>query len=105
MFVDPTPLEQALAFVEVLRAAPNHVAIEPGPRHWSVFTRLCRAADVRGNLVPDAYLAAMAVERGAVMCTADRGFGRFDKLRWRHPFDDSIDAGVEPQEDESRDSQ
>ena len=105
VFVDPTPLEQALAFVEVLRAAPNHVAIEPGPRHWSVFTRLCRAADVRGNIVPDAYLAAMAVERGAVMCTADRGFGRFDELRWRHPFDDSIDAGVEPQEDESRDSQ
>lgn len=105
VFVDPTPLEHALAFVEVLRAAPNHVAIEPGPRHWSVFTRLCRAADVRGNIVPDAYLAAMAVERGAVMCTADRGFGRFDELRWRHPFADSIDAGVEPQEDESRDSQ
>lgn len=90
IFRDPTPLDQALAFVEALRAAPNHVDIQPGPRHWAVYVSLCRSTQVRGNLVPDAYLAALAIERGAVMCTADRGFGRFDGLRWRHPFDDPI---------------
>lgn len=52
---------------------------------------LCRSAEVRGNLVPDAYLAAMAIERGAVMCTADRGFGRFPGLRWRDPCNEPID--------------
>ena len=42
--------------------APNCVHIEPGVRHWDVFSRLCRECDARGNLVPDAYLAAMAIE-------------------------------------------
>ncbi len=88
IFRDPTPLEAALAFAELLRAAPNHVAIEPGRRHWSAFIGLCRSADARGNQVPDAYLAAMAVERGAVWITADRGFARYRSLRWCHPFDD-----------------
>lgn len=90
VFKDPTPLRKALAFAEVLRAAPNHVAMEPGARHWDVFVDLCRSTDVRGNLVPDAYLAAMAIEQNAVLCTADRGFARFGNLRWTHPFDDSI---------------
>jgi toxin-antitoxin system PIN domain toxin len=83
-------LEEALAFVEVLRGAPNHVAVEPGPRHWAVFAGLCRSSEARGNVVPDAYLAALAIERGATMSTADRGFARFDGLRWRHPYDDPI---------------
>jgi toxin-antitoxin system PIN domain toxin len=92
VFKEPTPLDQALSFVEIVRAAPNHVAMEPGPRHWSVFGRLCRSADVRGNFVADAYLAAMAIERGAVMITIDRGFARFARLRWRHPGDDAVDV-------------
>lgn len=100
IFKDPTPLEQALAFVEVLRAAPNHAPIEPGPRHWDVFTRLCRSTDARGNRVPDAYLAAMAMERGAVMCTADRAFARFEGLRWRHPFDDPLVTDTARQSDD-----
>jgi uncharacterized protein len=37
--------------------------------------------------VPDAYLAAIAIDRDAELITADRGFARFPDLRWRHPFD------------------
>jgi len=58
----------------------------PGPRHWEIFDRLCRAVDARGNLVPDAYLAALAVESGSEWITGDRDFSRFPGLRWRHPL-------------------
>ena len=63
------------------------MSLSPGPRHWDIFERLCRAADATGNLVPDAYLAALAVEHGAELISADRDFARFAGVRWRHPFD------------------
>jgi len=82
----PAPIESALAFAEALRGQPNALPLAPGPRHWGVFERLCRDAGVRGNLVPDAYLAALAIEHGAELVTADRDFERFPGLRWRMPF-------------------
>lgn len=87
VFDPPSPLEHALGFVEVLRAQPNAVTISPGPRHWDIFTRLCRSAGVKGNLVSDAYLAALAVEAGAEWVTTDRDYARFPGLRWRHPLE------------------
>lgn len=82
----PAPMESALAFAEALRSQPNALPLAPGPRHWGIFERLCRDAGVRGNLVPDAYLAALAIEHGAELVTADRDFARFPDLRWRTPF-------------------
>ncbi|MBV6508068.1 MAG: tRNA(fMet)-specific endonuclease VapC [Acidimicrobiales bacterium] len=67
--------------------SPASVAVIPGPRHWAAFEDLCRAVEARGNLVPDAYLAAVAIDHGAVWCSADRGFARFPGLRWEHPLD------------------
>lgn len=87
VFRDPTPLEDAVSFATAVRSAPNALEVAPGPRHWDIFLRLCRSADARGNLVPDAYLAAMAIERGATWFSADRGFARFPELRWRHPLE------------------
>jgi predicted nucleic acid-binding protein len=46
---------------------------------------LCRRSSARGNLVPDAYLAALAIESGCEWVTLDQGFGRFPELRWRAP--------------------
>jgi toxin-antitoxin system PIN domain toxin len=86
VFKTPTPLETALEFAEALRNRPNAVLIGPDERHWHIFTQLCRAANAKGNLVPDAYLAALAVESGCEWITTDRDFARFDGLRWRHPF-------------------
>lgn len=85
----PTPLTAALGFVEELRAQPNATVIAPGRRHWGIFTRLCQDADVRGNLVADAYLAALAIESGSEWVTTDRDFARFPGLRWRHPLQPS----------------
>lgn len=88
VFDPPTPLADALAFTDALRSQPNGIPIRPGDRHWSIFTRLCRVADVRGNLVPDAYLAALAIESGSVLITTDRDFSRFPDLRWQPPPSD-----------------
>jgi toxin-antitoxin system PIN domain toxin len=87
VFRRPTPLETALEFAEILRTPPNCVLVEPGQRHWDIFTGLCRTAGVKGNLVPDAYLAALAIESGSEWITTDRDFSRFPGLRWRHPLD------------------
>ena len=78
--------EQALETIAAIRTAPAFVALEPGPRHWEIFTDLCRKAEAKGNLVPDAYLAAIAIEHGCEWITADRGFARYPGLRWRHPL-------------------
>ncbi|MGA7304507.1 MAG: type II toxin-antitoxin system VapC family toxin [Rhodothermales bacterium] len=86
VFDPPTPLKQALGFVDQVRSRPNAVTVAPGARHWDIFTDLCRKTEAAGNLVPDAYLAALAIESGSELITTDRDFARFPHLRWRHPL-------------------
>jgi hypothetical protein len=85
-FSPPSPLSEALAFAEKIRGAPNCRVIAPGERHWQIFSRLCEDSQARGNLVPDAYLAALAIESGSEWITMDGDFARFAGLRWRRPF-------------------
>ena len=85
IFDPPTPLSKAILFAEALRSEPNCIVIAPGNRHWSVFCKLCREANARGNLIPDAYLAALAIESGCILATTDRDFSRFADLQWRCP--------------------
>ena len=87
VFKEPTPLAAAVEFVHALRSSPNAVSVSPGERHWDIFLQLCREIDARGDDVPDAYHAAIAVENGATWYSADRGFARFGSLRWSHPLD------------------
>jgi uncharacterized protein len=89
VFQDPTPLGTAVAFASAVRSSPNTLELSPGVRHWDIFAQLCREADARGNLVPDAYLAALAIEAGATWCTADRSFARFPGLKLRHPIEEA----------------
>ena len=86
VFSPPEPVESALGFCDALRTAPNAVPVAPGERHWGIFRRLCSEAGARGNLVPDAYLAALAIESGSDWVTTDRDYARFPGLRWRHPL-------------------
>jgi len=87
IFRTPTPLKEALAFVEDLRSRPETHLFAPGPDHWSIFSDLCQRVQAKGNVVPDAYHAALAMEWGCEWVTLDRGFSRFPGLRWRHPLD------------------
>lgn len=87
VFRDPTPVADAVSFIQLVRSSENAVPVTPGPRHWSLFLDLCERVQARGNLVPDAYLAALAIEAGAEWITTDRDFTRFPELRTRHPLD------------------
>ena len=87
VFKTPTPLEIALRYVNQIRGQANCVVVSPGTRHWTIFCELCRSAQARGNLISDAYLAALAIECGAEWITTDRDFARFPGLTWRHPLD------------------
>ena len=87
VFNPPSPLPEAMAYVGQLREHPNMTLLAPGERHWSIFLDLCRRASARGNLVSDAYHAALAMESGCEWVTTDRDYARFPGLRWRHPLD------------------
>ena len=86
IFRPPSPIEDALGFVEDLFAQPVAIRLNPGARHWGIFARLCREIGATGNLVPAAFLAALALEHGCELVTNDADFARFKGLRWRHPL-------------------
>ena len=88
VFNPPSELASAIAFTHIIRSQPNAVPMMPGHRHWDIFQGLCEAANVKGNLIPDAYLAALAIESGSEWITTDRDYSRFPGLKWRHPLDD-----------------
>ena len=86
VFDPPSSLDNAIEFANRLREQPNAVVIQPGPKHWEIFSRLCNETNAKGNLIPDAFFAAMAIESGSDWVTTDRGFSRFSGLRSRHPL-------------------
>ena len=86
VFSQSSDLDEVIRFCQVLMEAPHCALIQPGPQHWSIFSRLCKEADARGNLVADAWFAALAIESGCEWITLDRDYARFTGLRWRLPF-------------------
>ncbi|MEI6323708.1 MAG: type II toxin-antitoxin system VapC family toxin [bacterium] len=87
VFKQPTPLPIALDFIGSFRSLANVRIVAPGDRHWQLFVGLCRRVEARGNLIPDAYHAALAMETGCDWVTLDRGFARFPGLKLLHPLD------------------
>lgn len=85
VFSRPSGVAEALDFCEALTTHPLCVLIQPGPRHWTVFTDLCKKADARGNLVADAWYAALAIQSGCEWITLDRDYSRFPGLKWSLP--------------------
>ena len=86
VFSPPSSIEDALAFASEVMGPEHAVTIAPGARHWEIFSKLCRDADARGNLVADAYLAALAIESGSEWISTDGDYARFPALKWRRPF-------------------
>jgi toxin-antitoxin system PIN domain toxin len=85
IYSDPSSITDALGFVGGMMERPNCVPVSAGTRHWPIFQRVIVEANARGNLVPDAHLAAIAIEHGATIATRDRGFSRFPGLSWLDP--------------------
>ncbi len=82
------PLTPATAWARVTDwlAAPVAWIPDPGSRHAAILGGLIATHDVRGNLVPDAQLAALAIEHGLEVCSADGDFARFSEVRWTNPL-------------------
>jgi len=86
IYKDPDTLDRAVRFADSYRNQPHASVVSGETRHWEIFTRLSREAGASGNLIPDAYLAALAIEHGCEFVTCDKDFARFQGLRWRSPL-------------------
>jgi len=65
---------------------PTVAVLDPGNAYWPIFRDLLVEAQIRGDLVSDAHLAALAIEHGATLCSTDRDFTRFPGLRFENPL-------------------
>lgn len=59
---------------------------QPTERHKEILGSLLTHATTRSNLVPDAHLAALAIDHGLTLCSTDRDFARFPGLHWDNPL-------------------
>jgi uncharacterized protein len=84
----PRPAETIDAWRQVTNWLSSNVAWIPLPteRHAEVLAPFLALPDVRGNLVPDAHLAALAIEHGLILGSHDGDFARFPGLRWQDPL-------------------
>ncbi len=86
LFPEPLNVVDATAIVESWLVQPIVAIVEPGPSYWTILQSLLRQANVRGPLVMDAHLAALAVENDAILHTTDRDFRRFEGVQVRNPL-------------------
>lgn len=87
VFKVPDSAAAVNVFLEALLHPPG-LLVHSTASHWRRFTALCSELSLKGNDVPDAYLAALALDGGAELVTLDRGFGKYPGLRWRCLLDD-----------------
>ena len=85
VFPHPASSRDAFDVVRAWLSAPVAWIPQPTERHADVLGALL-APDVRGDLIPDAHLAALAIEHGLVLASCDGDFARFPGLRWEHPL-------------------
>ncbi len=84
----PDPLSPAVAWQQVADwlAAPAAWVPAPGPGYAELLGELIASHEIAGNLVPDAMLAALALEHGLAVCSADTDFARFTEITWVNPL-------------------
>ncbi len=87
IFEIPTILGQAIQFCDQIRGAETSIQLTPGNHHWDIFSDCIKTINAKGNDIPDAYHAALAMEWDCIWVTTDKGFKRFKRLKKRHPFE------------------
>lgn len=85
LFQQPLSVETAFDLVGQWLQLPSVIALEPTARHLHALRDLVVPLGTAGNITSDAHLAALAIEHGAELCSADNDFARFTRLRWRNP--------------------
>lgn len=86
IFEHPEPIADAWRQVREWLACETVWTPEPTERHSELLGELLKLPGVHGNLVPDAHLAALAIEHGLTLCSSDGDFARFRALRWLNPI-------------------
>jgi len=86
VFEHPLSATQAWAQVREWLAVDVVWTPDPGPGYPEILGGLLERHHVTGNLVPDAQLAALAIENGLVVASADTDFARFAEVRWENPI-------------------
>jgi toxin-antitoxin system PIN domain toxin len=89
MFEEPETLASAWEQVDEWLDCPPVWIPQPTDRHRAILGSVLTYAEGRANLVPDAYLAALAIEHGLLLCSSDGDFARFPNLRWENPLKSS----------------
>ena len=77
VFNPPTRLEDAFAFIDAVCGQPHHLPVGPGIHHMTILRTLCEEVNAAGDLIPDAALAAIALEHDCKVASLDRDFARF----------------------------
>jgi len=88
VFERPLSLEEATSCVQGWLDQPCTRVVVPTERHWDVFRQLLVDGKATANLVMDAHLAALSIEHGCELQSADLDFSRFPKLKWTNPLED-----------------
>jgi toxin-antitoxin system PIN domain toxin len=83
----PQTVEGALGLVDEWLALPYVSWVAPGEHHWPLLRNLLKATGTAGNLVPDAHLAALAIEHGCPIYSADHDFKRFPGVEHINPLE------------------
>jgi toxin-antitoxin system PIN domain toxin len=87
IFERPLQVSQAFELIEDWLLQPVSIVISATPRHSFVLKDLLLPLGTAGNLTADAHLAALAIEHGAVLYSADNDFSRFAGLKWINPLE------------------
>ena len=86
IFANPLTPTEAFDLMDGWLAQPNAVVVNPTDRHLAVLRGLIDILGTAGNLTTDAHLAALGIEHGGEVCSADTDFARFPGLRWSNPL-------------------
>ena len=82
----PLSIEEAIRVVSAWLARSNVTVLSPGERRWEVLQNLLVEGQAAGPLTTDAHLAALAIEHGDTLATADRDFARFPGVKLLNPL-------------------
>jgi toxin-antitoxin system PIN domain toxin len=86
VFSSPLTPEEAFDLVDEWLSRPCATILHPTERHAGVLRQIIEPLGTAGNLTSDAHLAALAIEHGGEVCSADADFGRFSGVRWSNPI-------------------
>ncbi len=86
LFSTPLSIDAAWSVVEAWLKCPAVWTPQATNAHSEILRGLLEGSAVRANLVPDAHLAALAIEHGLTLCSTDGDFARFRGLRWSNPL-------------------